>query len=150
MDTDDVVYSEPVIYQVGKLTGVDISPIVQMANYINEELDYMLDGTESPEERQRVQFSNAQPKGNPSGNIDRILRVLNELIGKVPGISNLEERLDVQDENTRHFHSYFANFNTDTGDGYIGNNFGQDLRNFRKAVEYAKTKGASTVYFGFD
>jgi len=37
----------------------------------------------------------------------------------------------------------------DKGDGYLNNNFGQDLRNFKRFVEFAKKRGATTVYFRY-
>jgi hypothetical protein len=51
---------------------------------------------------------------------------------------------DVLDNN-----NYFSNFNTDKGDGYIGNNFGRDLRNFKQYLEFAREKGATTVFFAY-
>jgi hypothetical protein len=44
---------------------------------------------------------------------------------------------------------YFSEFQIDKGDGYIGNNFGRDLRNFKKFLEYAKEKGTTTVWFDY-
>lgn len=44
---------------------------------------------------------------------------------------------------------YFADPARDTGDGYIGNNFGQDLRNFRKMLEFIQQHNGDTVYFRY-
>jgi hypothetical protein len=149
LDEEDVD-GESELRQVGKITGADISPIFQMANYINEDLEFNLDGTESKEERQRILYSNSSPKGNLNGNIDRVLRSLSELIEKTRSINNLAVLLEARKDGRLDIQSYFADFNIDKGDGYIGNNFGQDLRNFKKAVEFMKAQGAITVYFGFD
>jgi hypothetical protein len=45
--------------------------------------------------------------------------------------------------------SYFADFTQDVGEGYIGNNLGQDLRNFQRFLHYAKSQGSTTVYFSY-
>ena len=44
---------------------------------------------------------------------------------------------------------YFSDFLLDKGDGYINNNFGQDLRNFRRFLEHAKRHGSTTVFFQY-
>lgn len=147
---EDVGDGETELYQVGRLTGVDVSPIFRMANYINEELEFVLDGRETPEERNRILYSESLPKGSLKENIDDVLQMLNVLIERTSSIPKLPQMLDAHGYDALDNQSYFADFNIDKGDGYIGNNFGHDLRNFRKAVAFAKERGATTVYFGFD
>ncbi|MGH1335865.1 MAG: hypothetical protein ACRBFS_07025 [Aureispira sp.] len=43
--------------------------------------------------------------------------------------------------------TYFADFTKDVGKGYIGNNFGQDLRNFQRYLHYVQKK--VLLVFGF-
>lgn len=149
LDREDVVDGPPELNQIGRITGIDISPILRLAYYINDELDYVLDGKESEEERRRILYSEALPKGNLKGNIDEILLTINSLIDKLSKIDNLSALLDDHGFDNLGHENYFTDFRIDKGDGYIGNNFGQDLRNFRKFLEYARMNGASTVYFSF-
>jgi hypothetical protein len=44
---------------------------------------------------------------------------------------------------------YFSDFKIDKGDSYMGNNFGQDLRNFKRFLEFAKENGRTTVWFQY-
>lgn len=150
LDRENFIDGEPELHQIGRITLVDISPIFQMANYINDELDYVLDGTENEEERRRILYTKSQPKGNLKGNLDKVLLTINELIDKISKMDNLPSLLDDCGHDTLNYETYFTDFTMDKGDGYIGNNFGQDLRNLKRAVEYAKANGATTVYFGFD
>lgn len=59
---------------------------------------------------------------------------------------NLPDLIDSKQYNDPSTTKYFSNFTLDTGDGYIGNNLGQDLRNFRNFLLYAKSKGSQTVW----
>lgn len=141
----NVVSHEPELEQIGRITGVDISPIYGMENYPDEEwIEDSLDIAESEEGRQAILKRAEEDKAKFDGNIDRVLMTLRALIDKLSTIDNLPSLL-ISDE----FGDYFLDFNKDTGDGYIRNNFGQDLRNFKKTLEYAKSKGTTTVWFGY-
>jgi hypothetical protein len=149
-DLEDFFEGEPELIQIARLAGVDILPILQMALYSKGELDFLLNKTEREDEEYRNDDTTANPKGNLEGNIDKVLRTLSELLEKLSQIENLPDLLVRYGYDTIDYDTYFTDFSIDKGDGYIGNNFGQDLRNLKSAVEYAKDKGATTVYFGFD
>src|SRR4030095_5929444 len=138
-----VADGESELKQIGRITGIDISPIFQMGNYINKELEFVLDGTESEEERRRIMYVESQPKGNLKGNIDKVLLTINALIDKVSRIDNLPILLEDHGRDTLEYETYFTDFSVDKGDGYIGNNFGQDLRNLKKFLVYVKDYGAT-------
>ena len=44
---------------------------------------------------------------------------------------------------------YFSDFNKDKGEGYIGNNFGQDMRNFKRFIDYAIDRNSETIWFEY-
>jgi hypothetical protein len=81
--------------------------------------------------------------------LETILNTVNSLIAKLQSVENLTEQLDDNGEDTLGNDFYFSDFNVDKGEGYIGNNFGQDLRNFKRYLEYAKTKGTKEVMFEY-
>jgi hypothetical protein len=141
---------EPELDQIGRITAVDILPIYQMEEGGSaEELGFFLEVAESEEERQQLLDGSRQKKAELSGNIDNVLATVNALIEKLSVIDNLPTLLDDSGYDTLRYDTYFTDFNTDKGDGYIGNNFGQDLRNFKRFLEFAKERGATMVRFNY-
>jgi hypothetical protein len=151
----DVLYDydfPPELDQIGNIIGVEISLLYEMENYPDEEWEIeSLKMAESDIERNslKVKYQNLKEKLN--GNIDKIQLLVNTLIDKLSKIDNLLELLIDTDYDTFDLgrESYFSDFNIDKGDGYMGNNLGQDLRNFKRFLEYAKSKGTTTVYFNY-
>ena len=66
------------------------------------------------------------------GNIDKVSSTIENLLIKLSTIDNLPELLDDNGNDTLNNKKYFSEFNVDKGKGYIDNNFGQDLRNFKR------------------
>ncbi|GAB2819347.1 hypothetical protein [Ferruginibacter profundus] len=147
-----VISGDTELEQIGKITSVDISPILAMDTYgsdSGEELEFFLETADTEEERQKISDRAKQQKENLKGNIDKVLQTIDALIVKLSSIDNLHKLLDDHGEDTLDNKYYFADFNIDKGKGYIGNNFGQDLRNFKRFLEYAKSKGSITTYFNY-
>ena len=139
---------EPELDQIGRITSINISPIYQMEEYgSEEELEFFLESASSEEERQRISDEAQVKRDNLNGNIEKVLATINGLIDKLSAMDNLPQLLNDSGWDTLDSKVYFADFNVDKGDGYIGNNFGQDLRNFKKLLEYLNERGVSTVYF---
>ena len=148
----NVISGDTELEQIGKITSIDILPILAMETYgseSGEELEFFLETAESEEERQKILDQAKQNKENLKGNIDKVLLTINALIDKLSSIDNLHKLLDDHGHDTLDNKNYFADFNVDKGQGYIGNNFGQDLRNFKRFLEYAKSKGSVTTYFNY-
>jgi hypothetical protein len=148
----NVISGDTEFEQIGKITLVDISPILAMETYgseSGEELEFFLETAESEEERQKILDQAKQNKENLKGNIDKVLLTVTSLIDKLNSIENLPDLLDDHGEDTLNNKYYFADFSIDKGQGYIDNNFGQDLRNFKRFLEYAKVKGATIAYFNY-
>lgn len=141
----------PEFEQIGKLTELDISPFYEMENYIDDyEIEEQLEMIETEIEKENFKKSISDTKERLKGNIVVVHDLITKLIDRLSKIENLEGKLDHGDHDTLNSDFYFSNFNSDPGDGYIGNNFGQDLRNFKRFVEYAKTKGTSSVFFHYN
>lgn len=148
----DVISGEPELDQIGRITSVDISPIYEMETYESdngEELEFFLEIADSDEERERILQQAKQNKKNLSGNIDKVMDRIETLIAKLASVDNLPDLLNDNGYDTLDSKYYFSDFNIDKGRGYIGNNFGQDLRNFKRFLEFAKSKGTKTVYFTY-
>lgn len=150
MCRQNVVSHEPELVQIGKITSVDISPIYEMESYPEEEgLEFYLDTAGSEEEKQSILRKAQEDKAKLQGNIDKVLRTITELIEKLSLVDNLPSLLLPTDFDSLGSEEYFSSFNIDKGEGYIGNNFGQDLRNFKRFLEFAKERGTTTVWFNY-
>ena len=148
----DVVSGEPELDQISKITSVDISPIYKMETYgsdSGEELEFFLEMAETEEQRESIIKQSQASKDKLKGNIDTVLATVTNLIDKLSKINNLPKMLTDNGYDTLENEIYFADFNKDKGQGYISNNFGQDLRNFKRFLEYAKAKGSTTTYFNY-
>jgi hypothetical protein len=142
------VVQKPELDQIGKLLKLDIYPLYDMENYTDDDDDW-LDFMEFDSEDEKNASKAANNTANEAliGNIDKVTYLINQLIIKLSVIPNLPELLDDNEQDILDNNDYFSNFNKDTGDGYIGNNLGQDLRNFMHFLEFAKSKQAETVWF---
>lgn len=150
MSRKDVINAETELEQISRLTHTNISVLYDMEQYWDEEYtDYSLSAAETEEEEKTTleQMSASQEKLND--NIDAVLKTIETLIKKLSHFGNLNGKLNSHGRDTLGYDYYFTDFDLDKGEGYIGNNFGQDLRNFRKFLEYAKANGAKTVWFNY-
>jgi len=150
MGRQDLVSHVPELDQIGEITGVDISSIYEMENYPEEEkLEFFLATADSEEDKQEILKKAEEDKVKLQGNIDKVLKTITGLIEKLNHIDNLPSLLLPTDFDSLGNEEYFSAFQIDKGEGYIGNNFGQDLRNFKRFLEFAKTNGTTTVWFNY-
>jgi len=146
----DIINGEPELDQIGKLVNVDISCFYKMEKHWDKWYveDHLL---REKSEAAKTEFLKRVKEDNESiqGNISIVKFTVDNLIEKLTLFQNLEKELHDSGHDTLGNQYYFSNFSTDTGDGYIGNNLGQDLRNFQKFLDFAKKKGATTVWFDY-
>jgi len=146
----NVVEGEPELEQIGRLTGLDISPLYDMiTDFTDESLEEQLSLADDDEERAQIVQRATADKARITGNLDIVATLIDQLLHQVPLLEDLPSRLTDHGVDTLHSETYFADFTQNPGDGYIDNNFGQDLRNFRRFLAYAKENGSTTVYFSF-
>jgi len=144
----DSFEGEPELDQIGRITGVDITVLYDMNDYWDEEyLAQLLREIEDDAERKQLLERSTAAWAKLDGNLDRVLSTINQLIDKLGQHKDLHKMLASTDDDVLGNAYYFSDFNVDKGEGYIDNNFGQDLRNFRRFLEFAQAKGATTVYF---
>lgn len=150
MSRKDVINAETELDQISRLTHTNISALYDMEQYWDEEYtDYRLSVADTEEERKTVFEQIAASKEKLNGNIGTVLETIETLIQKLSHFGNLSGKLNNHGHDTLGYDYYFTDFDIDKGEGYIGNNFGQDLRNFKNFLEYAKTNGATTVWFNY-
>lgn len=143
----DIIEGEGEFDQLGRIAGVNVEPLYEMETYPQElNLEYALDRAGSYEERQSVLQEAEAAKAKLVGNLDRVLAMVETLLDKLAKVPNLPDLVDSKQYNDPSTTTYFSDFILDTGNGYIGNNLGQDLRNFRNFLRYAKSKGSQTVW----
>jgi len=146
----DVVSGKPELDQIGKLTSIDISAIYQMETFTgNEEIEFFLEEAETEQQKEKIRMLAQAGNDKIKGNIDKVLMTITNLIDKLSQIDNLPALLTDNDYDTLDNKIYFADFNKDKVQGYVDDNFGQDLRNLKRILEYAKAKGSTTVYFQY-
>jgi len=140
----------PEFNQISSVTGVDISAILDMEKYWDEEsAEQQILFGESNEDKERITGKIQADRDRIKGNIDKVYKTIVTLIDKLSSIDNLHKIIKANGDDEIGIDYYFSDFKKDKGDGYIGNNFGQDLRNFKRFLEYAKSKKATTVYFNY-
>ena len=140
----EVIETEPELDQIGKIVGVDINIIYAMESYINiEELEEYIDEEDLEDEINKAEINNAKLEGN----INKVLAMITELITKLNDIEDLPKLLLKTEFDTLNNEEYFSSFTVDKGKGYIDNNFGQDLRNFKNFLEYCLERESKTVWF---
>lgn len=141
---------DPELDQIGQITKVDITPLYDMEKYWDEEsADFEINFAETDEEKEGWRNRIKSDRSSITGNIDIVGETINNLITKLSKIDNLPQLLKRDDFDSLDVDVYFSDFNKDKGQGYIGNNFGQDLRNFKRFLDYAKEHGSTTVYFRY-
>ena len=150
MCRDAVIEHETELNQISRITGIDVDPLYLMLEYPNpDELEFLLENAETEEERQEIMSDAENARLELANNIDTVLQTISDLIDRLSNIKDLPKLLIETDFDTLGNNEYFSDFMLDKGKGYIDNNFGQDLRNFRRFLEYCKARNSKTVYFYF-
>lgn len=140
----------PELDQIGELTGVDISFLYDMQEYTEEwEIDEMLEFEDDEEEKDSRKQSMLQKNTEVSNNITEVKNKLTLLIERLGEVEDLEQKLEKTNYDTIGIKEYFSNFHTNPGDGYIDNNFGQDLRNLLCLLDVGLKNGSKTIYFNY-
>jgi hypothetical protein len=150
LSRSDVIDGEPELKQIGRIASVDITPLNDMLFwYPPEYADELCRRANSAKEKAEILAHIQQCNDRVRGNIDRVHAAIDLLLQRLPQFRSLPDMLNDNGYDTLGNAIYFSNFTEDKGDGYIGNNFGHDLRNFDNFLVHVKNKGAKTVYFNF-
>lgn len=149
---NDIVKPNSELEQISEITNVNISLLYDMKKYRDdEEILYLLKYEELYGKAKQTILKNHEiARKKVEGNLAKVLLMINNLIEKLSEIESLEKILTYTDFDTIDAAYYFSDFKQDKGKGYIRNNFGQDLRNFRQFLIYAKERGTTTVWFYYN
>lgn len=146
----DIVEHESELSQIEKLIGVNLDDIIQMTWFTEEDdMSAQLGIYDTEEEKQEFIDQIQETNNKLQGNLNRVLATLENLIAQLTEIEDLPKKLIKTNRDTLGNDQYFSRFKEDLGDGYIGNNFGQDLRNLVEVIKFVKSIGEKTVYFSF-
>lgn len=146
----EVIEQKPELDQIGEITNIDISHLYEMTEYPSEDEEtYITEYVETEEEQKRLKSDFEKRKRKLNGNINKVNLLIEKLIDNLKTIDNLHERIVKTDFDFMNSEYYFSDFNKDKGEGYIGNNFGQDLRNFKRFIDYAIERNSETIWFEF-
>jgi len=133
--------------QIGRLTGVDITPLYEMDNYLPpEDLASMLAHADSEEEKQAIQQRANDNEAAIANNIERVAATVDALLAQLAQLDDLPSKLIPTIDDALGNAYYFANF-AQAGGNWMNNTFGQDLRNFKNFLDYAMSQGTTTVFF---
>lgn len=143
----DTIEGESELDQLGRIAGVNIDSLHEMMCYPQEaNLLYALSRVQTEQEKQDILQKAEITKAKLIDNLDRVMVMVENLTNRLAQIPDLAALIDSKQYSDPYTTRYFSNFTLDTGDGYIGNNLGQDLRNFRNFLLYAQSKGSRTVW----
>lgn len=134
------------LIKIGKICGIDTSIFFKMLESPGE-FDFRIPSVKSEEEREHLLKEIQLAKQKLANNFGIVQQTLLSLIEKLEEIPNLSTLLQEPQNEQSGITSYFDDFHANPGDGYIGNNFGQDLRNFKYYLELATKYNASSVWF---
>lgn len=143
-------YGEPELDQIGRISGVDISPLYEMEKNFDEDyIMHQLSFAKNEAEKEGLSKQIQADKDNLKDNIDLVLKTINLLIYNLTNIDHIEQKLNCGIKDTLGYDYYFTDFNIDRSESYTENNFGQDLRNIKRFLEFAKANGRTTVWFHY-
>lgn len=135
----------PELDQIARISNSSVDFLYDMESYVPEWELEELEEYEDDETIAQIKQTNQRVENN----LDAVITGLTSLIEALKTVENLEQKIADTSYDTLNIKTYFAQFNTDTGDGYIGNNFGQDLRNILHYATFVKAHGAKTLFFDF-
>lgn len=136
--------------RIANLAGLDVSALYDMADHCDDtQVVEMLGCATSEDERREINSEIAQNRERLAGNLTQVLALLRSIVDELARIVDLPDRLDDDGFDTLDSKNYFAQVAADFKFGSARPSFGQDLKNFCDFLEYARSKGVTSVGFQF-
>lgn len=143
-------YGESELDQIQRIASVDLTPLKDMEkNWEEEDITHQLSFAKTETDKVEILRQIHSDKDKINGNIDLVLKTLHTLINNLSKVDNIHQKLNYGSEDTLGYDYYFTDFNTNKIGDYSNNNFGQDLRNFKRFLEFAMSKGRTSVWFHY-
>ena len=142
------------INQISEISGVDLTPLLDMNIPDTSYLEFQLDGIEGDEDIQRIKNEIAESKKVYSQGIDLIIDTLQRLDTALKARPNYYKDLHFTHSYEAYI-NYFKNYAVDVEPNEYGfvsdsdTNFGVDIRTLLNYLTFAKSQGATKTYFRF-
>lgn len=142
----DAVEGTPELDQIATKTGIDVSVLYYMMNYITE--DHIEEALEFDDDLVEDEFREACRKQNEKieGNIDALIVLLQTISNYLTSKKDISQEMDNHGFDTLGS-DYFKNLDQPEPVNYIKNNLNQDLNNLIRMAQFGKRNGAKTIYF---
>lgn len=133
---------ETELIQISKLTDIDLSKIdildeIPTLDELEEMMEFDAEYAETQKEEYEIQIKKIE------NNINDISIILSELISKLNDQEDLSKLLQPTSFDSLNNMSYFTKNKIDR------DNFYEDLNNFQRFVDYAKSKETKTIWFKY-
>lgn len=146
----DVVSDEPELDQICRKLGIDVRPIHQMQEHCS---DWIIEETlmsfEFEMEKATFLKNIESMHAKLEGNIKAVSNIIDSLLGKLSQIERITDLLDPTYDDTVSRETYFQNFTNYSETSNVVNHFGQDIFNFKRFIDFAKSKNYKTVVLEF-
>jgi hypothetical protein len=140
----------PLLDQVGAIADVDISPLNEMIDYLSpDDVASLLRYDRDEEARAKTRLAGEDAQAAVAQNLPRVRATLATLLEHLVLVPDLFHRLVPDDYGMFDYEAYFSDFQLDTSAETGDQNFGEDLRNLKRFLDYAHSKGTHTVFFAF-
>lgn len=137
------------IEQIGGIANQNLMPLMDMTQYPSENvLAGIRANVPDTALRNRMFALLEAARESIDGNIDRVLKLLGDLIYRLDLEPDLPSQIQVCDADTLNNAVYFAHFANPAA--ATADCFGRDIRNLETLLRLGKARGANSAYFGFD
>ena len=117
--------------------------------FLPEDVEQHLQSYNSAEEKARALQEIAATNAAVAGNLARVRTTVALLLRQLASMDDLAGKLVPDDYEMVDNETYFAYSGDTESADYEENTFDQDLRNLKRFLDYAESKGSHTVYFVF-
>lgn len=142
------------INQVSEISGIDLTPLLEMNIPDTSYLEFQLEDIEDEEEIKKIRSEIAETREQYSQDIQLILDTLQKLDKALKERPDYYKRLHLTNPFEEYI-NYFKNYAIDVEPneyGFISDsetNFGVDIRTLISYLTFAKSQGATKAYFRF-
>ena len=142
------------INQISEISGIDLTPLVEMNIPDTSYLEFQLEDTEDEEEIEKINKEIAETQKQYSQDIKLVINRLRKLDQALKENPDYYKQLDLTEPYEAYI-NYFKNYAADVEPNeydFIADsetNFGVDIRTIISYLTFAKSEGATKTYFSY-